>query len=83
MSPIHYLWLRRMHLVRQSLLNAGSSRTVTEIAAEYGFLELGRFSVGYRALFGESPFICFGSLTAAGSPGCRRIPRMRRLSEPP
>jgi len=56
MGPIHYLWLRRMHLARRALLDAETgSTTVTEVATEYGFWELGRFSVGYRALFGESP----------------------------
>ena len=28
---------------------------VTEIATSFGFVELGRFSVEYRELFGESP----------------------------
>jgi AraC-like DNA-binding protein len=56
MGPIHYLWLRRMHLARSSLLRAASAvKTVTEIATAHGFWELGRFSVEYRALFGESP----------------------------
>jgi len=56
MGPMHYLWLRRMHLARSSLLGAGSAvKTVTEIATAHGFWELGRFSVEYRALFGESP----------------------------
>ena len=56
MGPIRYLWLRRMHLARSSLLGAGSAvKTVTEIATAHGFWELGRFSVEYRTLFGESP----------------------------
>jgi AraC-like DNA-binding protein len=55
MGPIRYLALRRMHLVRRSLLDADSSTTVTRIATDHGFWELGRFSVAYRALFGETP----------------------------
>ena len=47
-----------MYLARQSLQTADpSTRTVTEIATEYGFVELGRFSVDYRSLFGESPSV--------------------------
>ena len=56
MGPIHYLWLRRMHLAHQALLCADPvSATVTGIATEFGFWELGRFSVEYRTLFGETP----------------------------
>ena len=33
----------------------GQSVTVTEIATSLGFVELGRFSVEYRKMFGESP----------------------------
>jgi AraC-like DNA-binding protein len=48
--------LRRMHLVHRALLRADPSKsTVTRIITDHGFWELGRFSVSYRALFGESP----------------------------
>jgi AraC-like DNA-binding protein len=56
MGPIRYLWIRRMHLTRRALLRADRSKaTVTQIATDHGFWELGRFSVSYQALFGESP----------------------------
>jgi AraC-like DNA-binding protein len=56
MGPIRYLTLRRMHLVRRALQAADlSTATVTRIVTDHGFWELGRFSVAYRALFGESP----------------------------
>jgi AraC-like DNA-binding protein len=56
MGPIRYLTLRRMHLARRALLRSDPSRaTVTEIVTDHGFWELGRFSVAYRTLFGESP----------------------------
>jgi AraC-like DNA-binding protein len=56
MGPIRFLTLRRMHLVRRALLRADPSKlTVTRIVMDHGFWELGRFSVSYRALFGESP----------------------------
>jgi AraC-like DNA-binding protein len=56
MGPIRYLTLRRMHLVRRALLRADPSKaTVTQIVTDYGFWELGRFSVAYHRLFGETP----------------------------
>jgi AraC-like DNA-binding protein len=56
MGPNRYLWLRRMHLTRWALLRADPARaTVTAIATDQGFWELGRFSVDYRSLFDESP----------------------------
>src|SRR5258708_8558131 len=56
MGPIRYLTLRRMHLVRRALLRSDPSKvTVTQIVTDHGFWELGRFSVAYGALFGESP----------------------------
>ena len=56
MSPKRYLLLRRMHFARRALRRANLERTtVTEIATNCGFWELGRFSVAYRSLFGEAP----------------------------
>jgi len=56
MGPIRFLTLRRMHLVRCALLRADAlTSTVTRIVTDHGFWELGRFSVAYRTLFGESP----------------------------
>jgi AraC-like DNA-binding protein len=56
MGPIRYLTLRRMHLVHRTLIQADpSKKSVTDIATDHGFWELGRFSVAYRLLFGEHP----------------------------
>jgi len=56
MSPHRYLWLRRMDQARRALSLADpAGKTVTTVANDYGFWELGRFSVAYRKLFGESP----------------------------
>src|SRR6516165_6888782 len=56
MSPTRYLWLRRMNLARRALRVADrATTTVTEIATNYGFWELGRFSVAYRCYLGNRP----------------------------
>jgi AraC-like DNA-binding protein len=66
MGPNRYLVLRRMHLAHQRLLAVGPGEaTVTEIAMQYGFWELGRFAVEYRRIFGERP----SATLRAPSPG--------------
>ncbi len=56
MSPKKYLLLRRMNLAHRALCSADpSTTTVTEVATRFGFWELGRFAVEYRAWCGESP----------------------------
>jgi AraC-like DNA-binding protein len=55
-APIRFLALRRMQLVHRALRRADPlTATVTRLATDHGFWELGRFSVAYRELFGESP----------------------------
>jgi transcriptional regulator GlxA family with amidase domain len=45
-----------LNRARTALLGANRNEgCVTEIATELGFTELGRFSVRYRQMFGESP----------------------------
>jgi transcriptional regulator GlxA family with amidase domain len=54
--PCRHLRMLRLSHARIALLSADSNLvTVTEIATGFGFVELGRFSVEYRKLFGESP----------------------------
>jgi AraC-like DNA-binding protein len=70
MGVIRYLWLRRLHMAHRMLAGATpATTTVTDIATACGFWELGRFSVEYRALFGEPP-----------SASLRRLPDHRPLS---
>jgi AraC-like DNA-binding protein len=69
MGPIRYLTLRRMHLVHRALLGADAQKTtVTGVVTDHGFWELGRFSVAYRSMFGETP-----------SQTLRRPPRLIKL----
>jgi transcriptional regulator GlxA family with amidase domain len=75
MSPLRYLWLRRMHLARRALVLADpASATVTTIAMAHGFWEFGRFAVTYRALFGEQP-----STTLRRPPDGSRMPQFRTI----
>jgi transcriptional regulator GlxA family with amidase domain len=54
--PCRHLRMLRLSQARRSLLSAdGKFTTVTKIATSFGFVELGRFSVEYRRVFGESP----------------------------
>jgi len=55
-SPCRRLRVLRLNQARKALLAVkGETAKVTEIAICLGFFELGRFSVEYRELFGESP----------------------------
>jgi len=55
-SPKRYLTRRRMEAVRTALVVARPGEaTVTRIATDHGFFELGRFAAAYSSLFGERP----------------------------
>ena len=55
-TTCHYLRALRLTEARQALLCTDTpAATVTEVALSFGFRELGRFAVEYRARFGESP----------------------------
>ena len=56
MGPMRFLLRRRMHLARRALREADpAATTVTAIATQFGFWELGRFAAEYRILFNEPP----------------------------
>jgi transcriptional regulator GlxA family with amidase domain len=68
-TPYRYLREQRLQEAREALLHASPAETVTSIATDYGFWELGRFSVEYRAAFGERPS---ETLRRAASANCTK-----------
>jgi len=54
-TPLAYLRRARLQRAREALRCANGSTSVTEVALRLGFLHLGRFSIHYKAAFGESP----------------------------
>lgn len=56
MGPKRYVLFRRMNLAGHALHLADSAVvSVTDVAANLGFWNFGRFAVAYKALFGENP----------------------------
>jgi transcriptional regulator GlxA family with amidase domain len=66
-TPYRYLRERRMLEARDALMHAKATATVTSIATQFGFLELGRFSVEYRGAFGERPSDTLRRTASVGS----------------
>ena len=54
-SPMNYLRSLRLERARQDLLATNTNLSVTDIATKWGFTQLGRFSVTYKKVYGESP----------------------------
>lgn len=55
LSPKQYQIRERLIEVRRALCGAGAGQTITDIATQSGFFELGRFARLYRRVYGETP----------------------------
>jgi transcriptional regulator GlxA family with amidase domain len=56
MGPQRWMLVERLEGVRRVLKQDRSMRiTITGVAIDHGFSELGRFAVSYRETFGETP----------------------------
>ena len=56
MSPMRCLAAERLQGVRRALTDSDAKPvTVTSVATDYGFYELGRFAALYKEAFGEVP----------------------------
>ena len=74
-GPVTFLQRKRLCDIHSALRHADpATTTIAEIALQHGFLNLGRFSGYYRALFDEYPSETFGKRY----PGRDR----QRLAEP-
>src|SRR5262245_4919501 len=54
-SPKQYELRERLQAVRRALCDVMDGETVTAIASQHGFFELGRFAGLYKNAFGETP----------------------------
>jgi AraC-like DNA-binding protein len=54
-SPMEYLRAARFEAVRRALLDEATSDAVADVAVNWGFSHMGRFSAEYRKRFGERP----------------------------
>lgn len=54
-TPKLYIKEEKLKKLRSDLVSNSRFRSVTEVALEYGFMHLGRFSSEYKKMFGELP----------------------------
>jgi transcriptional regulator GlxA family with amidase domain len=74
MSPRRCAVRTRLALVRRALTHPETEKTtVTAVATDYGFLELGRFAGTYKAVFGETPSATLRGARCA-TPSGRALP---------
>jgi AraC family ethanolamine operon transcriptional activator len=55
LSPKQFDLQERLLRARDALCHPAPSTTVTTVAYDHGFFELGRFSVRYKRAYGETP----------------------------
>jgi transcriptional regulator GlxA family with amidase domain len=55
LSPKQFDLHERLQRAREALSHSGPSTTVTMVANDQGFFELGRFAARYKRVYGESP----------------------------
>lgn len=65
-TPLSFWRDRRLLAAHQALLRGAEGRTVTEVATDWGFTHLGRFSQIYRERFGQTPSETLRAATGAG-----------------
>ncbi len=55
-TPLGFLRERRLYAAREQLIRSSPYEvTISNVAEEFGFNNLGNFSIQYKKLFGESP----------------------------
>ena len=87
-GPVTFLQRKRLCDIHSTLRDSDpATTTIAEIALQHGFLNLGRFSGYYRALFGEYPSDTFGKrhprkpqLTGLGAISTAAPPASRSVS---
>ena len=76
MSPTRWIKGERLQGARTALIQDARPRTtVTSVAAEYGFYELGRFAAVYKDAFGEAPSATLRSIGRTAWTGYRKRTR--------
>jgi AraC-like DNA-binding protein len=83
LSPLQYLLRRRMEVARR-VLQQGNC-TVSDVARQFEFRDMGRFAILYRKLYGEPPSITLklASGTVGGAVSASRSrPLHHRRSKP-
>ncbi|MGD9861949.1 MAG: AraC family transcriptional regulator [Pseudodonghicola sp.] len=67
-TPLNFLRDRRLERAHRALMTPRPGTTVTDVATDWGFTHLGRFSQMYRARFGCSPSETLRAASEAGRP---------------